>query len=708
MTLTVPRAGTTAGRAPEIRVEAPQTGAMIAGLGERMLQVGGALEQERLDRELRQTRLTAMERLQQLRTEFDGIGDPDVIDRDWPERTDALRAELVPDSMDPRIRDRAGEIFDEMRIVHSGGLGRRAMALRQSQRRVILAGMADVAVRAAAQGDPEPSQAYLDSHDEQLADAVAQGLIDPEQARTMSQSARREAATARALAMLREDPAGLAAALADPGQLRGLDGAEREGWITRADAAIGQAESARQAEIGRDLAEATRIAARGGRSAREAEMIASDEYLDHPDAEAFAQAVYLRDEMPGLALRPPAEIRETVAQIEAGTVGRAFELDVRDAARRLLEEAEEGWRTDPIGHAAEIGIMDFQELPDLATADPAELRRMLFQRRAQGDWFAANGYVERPAYFSAAEREQWGAAIGAGQTPAVRVQMAAAIASAFPPERLDDVLAEIGGDPVFAHTTGLLDATGSRALAEDIFEGQRALAQSDVPLPGVPQRRNAWFLNFSAAFLPEEAGIRDQLIGAADALYALRARGERRHADGRLDERLWLQAAHEVAGGTGTYGSRGARGGLQMVRGAATLLPSGIGAQEVERGLQMLGNLLPTMPGAPAGGIVLLDPRRVGGQPIRPDWVQEGEEREEAVERMLRALSPTGALPAFRDAVVDQPTWSRMRLQSLGGDRYRLVLLDETGAVYALPDGNGDNWVLSLNALLATGRGEAP
>ena len=50
--LTVPRAPTTVGRSATVRFEDPGTGQMAAQFGNRLLEFGTALENDRLDREM--------------------------------------------------------------------------------------------------------------------------------------------------------------------------------------------------------------------------------------------------------------------------------------------------------------------------------------------------------------------------------------------------------------------------------------------------------------------------------------------------------------------------------------------------------------------------------------------------------------------------------------------------------------------------------
>jgi hypothetical protein len=681
MTLTVPRAGVVAGRAAEIRVPEPEIAGDIAAFGARMQQVGQALTREQQGRQLGRARIDMMSGLNDLRLELENSGDPDLIDSSFSPRANALRDRIVG-NLPEAIRGDAALDFDDMTERNRFALGRVALGLRQSQHRVLLGDMQGQVVQSATGMDADSRAGFLDDFNAQIAEAVQAGVLDPEQGARLRDQTAAAMDRAEALRLQRDDPQALLAAL-EAGELFGQSEEDRQSWITRTRAAMETADRQRQAEVRDALREGTAIY-RAGRVPQNSDVLieAAREFEDMPEANSFGLALGLYEARPDFALLTPDDMRAALAQEQARGVGAKDELWIADAMRDALAEAEAAWAEDPIGHAEAIGLGAPPELPDPRTAaDPsarmalsAGLRRRLHFAEALRD----AGYVDDLTLFRPGERGQPGErdAFAEVADPMAPPPQRAALAWAFGDAFGEDARAratELGGDPVFAHVAGLVHFGGGERLARDIFEGQRALASGDVPLPAQNRLRQGFFVEFGALFDHEfEADARDPIIDAAMALYAHRARGDSAFSDGRISETLLNQTVHEVLGGTGTYDRRGAAGGVQTLNGHRVMVPAGVTNRDLSRAWRVVNSS--------------------HAQPDRRD-------------ALLREISVGGTVPSFGGEALDNATWQAARWVPVGHGRYALAYGQGDEETFAF-DETGDLWQFDLWALLRRAGGE--
>lgn len=684
MSLTLPRAGRIAGRAPELRVPTPQIGEDIARLGNVMAQVGGAIEAERNDRLFSRAQIDMMDGFNRLRLDLDQIGDPDARAQIWTQRVGELRRALV-DGLPAGIRDRAELRFEDMRARTEYAEGRDQWGLAQSQRRADLARAHDVTLSMAATGAPEEVDAAFEGYRELLQRQVSAGVITPERAEQDLSRWLGDYGQSRAEAMLRDDPQALLDGLDSP-DFQGLSPQQRESWRTRATARLEQASTEAQSALGRELREVRSVLLQGYEHASAERLAADPAVADHPDGPAFLATVRLRQQLPGFEGLPPATMREMLAEREAQPIqaGRDDEIALRGLMRDAIERAEENWARDPIGHATRLGRIDAVELPDLASAAPEDIARVMMARSAQADALVRRGYTDAPVLFTPDEREQLRAATSIEAHPDQRARLAAAAMVAFG-EDTPDLVGQISDDPVFRHVGGLVASGGSQVLAREIFEGQRALAGRDVPVPSEAARRHQWFVNFDGLFDNfAEGAMRDEIIASADALYAYRMRTNPNASDADVRAQTWLQSAHEVVGGTGTFDGTDARGGIQALRGQVTFIPPGMRASDVERQLNTLGR----------------------GLSYSGDYLEFGPEaetwrnRQVDMGRTWQRFSHDGAAPVIGGEVIDAGTIGAVALHAVGPDTYVLHWTNAEGQREIVFGDNGLPYRMSLRALM--------
>lgn len=699
MTLTVPRAGVVAGRAPQIQVEAPTTGADIAEFGQAMQRVGIGLERERNGRLLAQAKTGMMAGLNDLRLELENSGDPDLIDTGFPQRATALRDQLLSD-LPQSIRADAQIAFDDMAERNRFSLGRVAMELRHGQRRVALQDMQRTVVSGAAGADADLRAGLMEQFVQTVEENLQAGALNPEQAAKLIADTDASINTAEARRLLRDDPDALAQRL-ETGDIFGLDEEARQSWLTRARAEIDNRADAlaraaerdqrqREQEVGAELAEATRILKSGRMPENLDALTGSEMHLAHANAEAFGQALMLYERRPDFLRAPPDIMRQMIAEEEARPISSAGENDILSTMRAALVEAEQAWTDDPITASVTKQLGNPPSLPDdPASTPPGALAEALLQRSFYSESLLGNddlpGYLRSRddlRLFSNEERALFKQMADPSAPPSQRADLATAFALAFGDDA-PEWLTEISTDPVFDFVGGMVAAGGDPRLARSIFEGQRAIDNQDVPLPARPQRRQAWFVEFQGLFDNEfETGMRDAVIAAADALYAYRARGDASRTDGRISETAYMQAVHEVLGGTGEHGRRSARGGVQQINGHATLLPPHVAGREVERAWNAVGRELAF------GNLNVAD---LGDLDAETD-------------RIMRSLSATGSVPVFGGQVMDANTWANTGLRAIGDGRYALIYTHPTLGQTIAHDDQGQIFQLDLQALLERGR----
>ncbi|MFN3953211.1 MAG: hypothetical protein ACK4LQ_02080 [Pararhodobacter sp.] len=686
MTLTLPTAGTNAGRTPDLRVATPTLGSDIAEFGQVMSRVGFAIEAERNDRLLQRAQIDMMDGFNRLRLDLDQIGDPEQMEATFSARAQEMRDRHL-EALPQAIRQQAELRFDDLRARQAYAVGRQALDLRHSERRVMLSHARDVTLQGAHHGDADAREINFAQYAQVVQNAVALGVLNPEQGDAALRDWAVSVAQARAAALLLDAPEALLETL-DGADFEVLEPTAREALRTRATAAMETRATAAATALGRDLQSATRIIRAGYAYEGLDALLANPDALAHEHGPALAAAAAFQRQEPGFAVLPPSEQAAHLRIVERRPIGAGeeHELQTRAAMRAAHDASRQAWANDPVAHAQELALIDPGPLPDPLASDPQELAAALAQRAADAAALAARGYTEEPVMFRADERDAWRAAVAPEAPPPQRARLAALVAASLP-DAAPEIANQISDDPVFGFVGGLLAHGGSPRLAEEIFEGQRAIAGQHVPLPSEAARNHIWFTNFHSLFDNfAESGMRDQVMAATDALTAHRLRGDPSASENGVPQRVFVQAAHEAMGGSGQYDSRSARGGVQRVRGSLTILPEGVNGREVTAALGALAGELGQMPG------------QLDGLQLVPD------DQADRLRAAWRHLSISGAAPQVGGELISGRTLNSVRLHALGGTAYALIYAAPDGSELVLHDEAGNPFRLDIQRLLERGQ----
>jgi len=689
--MVVPTAGTDPGRAARApQLQTPQLGAAIADLGDTALQVGTALETDRLHLNRQRNTIDLTADMNDLRLSVEAMGDPDQAEAAWQSGVKDLRGRYLggpdgtPGAVDPKNAADFELTFEELANRQGFSLGKRTLALRQSERQANFLRYSDTASRVATSADPETRAALVAEGEDIIAQNLAAGVIDAETAELQRQGLRGDVANARAIGLIDEDPQAFITA-ADAGDFDGLSGDtlaryrnQATGALERqAAAAAREAEKAaetRQREIGEDLVAIREIAA-AGREAVDERKLADPAYQQHPEFGRTAAALDLREEQGQLQLKTPGELRALIEAEEGRSLARPWQTERLEVLRETLDDTLDEFAKDPIASAAARGLID--DAPLDFDAGPAGLGRDVLRRVREGYELADAGYTDTPTVFTAEERVELKSRLQATEDPRERAVLAATLAGTLPSDGPDSLVG-VTGDPLLGHVGMLASASGSVGLSAEILRGQEALARDNIKLPPIADRAETAFGVIETVFtdIPGGEAYRQAAVAAADALYARRM--GRVDPDEGFDEDVYQQAFHEVMGGIGKADSRSARGGVQDVRGMRTILPQGVAADRVDDTLDRLGIME-----------VATGPRQTATNQFD-------------AETLLAQLgqASNGQRPDILGELPDAATMASMQLQAVGDDTYVFVRPRSGGRPEVLLNDAGAQFTFSLRALL--------
>jgi hypothetical protein len=690
MTLTVPFAGTDAGRAARPVNEAPQTGNVIAAFGNQLKQVGDRLENDRLDREMGRLQVDMTKDLNDLRLQAESIGDPDQLDSFWQNGIAQLKqsyqtgqTEAGRPRVDPKIRDKWELGFDDLANRHAFAIGQNSLALRQSQRLATFADYEHVAGQQAALTDPGTRDQLYATYDEQVDGLQAKGLLSPEAAAAKKRDFRANTESANITALITEDPQAVLDGI-EMGAWPGLDAQAQASWTNKATNAIAaqDKEDERAAEVAaKDQAEKVKgrltdtiaILGKGRASTDEALLDNPEVAAQFPDLVAQARgAQALRDSGQAIEQMSPPELEALAAQMEKSPVTKKWQTEALDVVHGRLETAKKELDRDPITYAQSVGL----PVPPLDLTSADTMAEGLAARATFGGWMREKGYTATAPVLSLDEQSALKAMVDPkGNTPpADRARIAGVLADASPA-----LLASVAPDPAFAHVGGFLAAGGNQALATEVMKGEENIARGTVIMPPEKDRAAPFFASIGGLFdeLPAGGGrAREATMKTADALYAARNGLD---ASGQIDAEAYAQATHEAMGGTGTYGSREATGGIQDINGHVTFMPMGLSARRTDLGLRTLTDALADVP--------------VAGGAAKPRFA--------AAEGAVRAASESGNLPVINGQYLTADDWGAMQFIAVGNDRYVLARREGGALVRALDAKTGQEFHLSLSRLVS-------
>lgn len=680
MTLTVPKAGVFGGATASPRFEADQTGDMVAQFGQRMLEIGSQIKADRLDRQMNRVQVDMTRDLGEARNEFDQMGDPDEIDRLWPQRVAEIR-EKHRQSLDPENADRFDLAYDDLANRQAFAIGRRSIDLRQSQRMATWSDYRAVAGQQAVAVDADTREALYQQFDAQTDSLVSNGIMTPEKAAEEKRLFREQTQNTHVIGQISDDPQGFLDR-ADAGEYGYLPPEQVARYRAQATSNIAAAEARaiRQADldakeqsalIGRRLVEIAQIAD-ADRIAVDESFLALPEVQAHPDFPKAKAAIDLRTERADLPFMTPAQMDALIAQEESKPIDAPF----RAARLKVLEErrdaALEGWARDAIAFAEKSGFR-VPEMPDIEAAPVAEIEAAIQKRAAFAEGLLEGGFTKGVQALTLDEREALKSALSVDADPARRAELASALAR--------NNAAHLIEDPVAQHVGGLLVSGGSEALGRSILRGQQVLAQDNIVLPALKDRLDPAFDQIGALFADAQGGEATQasIVAATDALYAARQR--RVDPAAPINETVYKQALHEVMGGTGTFDSDEATGGVARVAGRLTVIPMGVSATSAERARKLLYR---DLIGVGAGGGPTADPSAK---------MRQGQDS-------MRQVSLSGGVPTIGGEVIGADDWDDAEFVATGPDEYQLVIPTQDGVITALDSDSKEPFVFSLTRLI--------
>lgn len=663
MSLTVPKAGIIAGRsATPQSAGADQTGAALSQLGDRMLQIGTQLEGDRLQRQAGRLQVDMAKDLNALRLEFDQMNDADRIDAEWQPRLEMVRqkyAEGVDENgrplVDRKHKDAVLTAFDDLANRHGMSVARHGIGVRASERAATRMTIVDEAVSQAASAAPEAAAAVKAMAMDRIATDLEAGHITHEQATREAQALMEATDDAVALQVIAQDPEAFLERAA-AGAFDGMDGVKRARYIVRAKSALATRETAaqkeqaraaelRSAEIGKQMQATIDVLAEGKPSPNE-QFVEDQEWQAHPDYPAFRARYDLINEKPGLMQMSPAELRAEIAAEQKAPASQKFQTERLGVLRGILEASEKGWQSDAPAYARQIGI-NIPELPQFDPTDPAAFGEAVATRSVLMGAIEAQDYTPRANVFSQAERAQLKPALAINADPGAKSALVTSVVKSVGREKAPAVLAELAGmdteaGRVIEHVTGLLARGADPALAQEVFEGQKMKAEGTVNMPGATMRRAMFDEMTGNMFANDPARL--QLMEMADALYAANAPGVDPEDTSRLGildgpaRDIYAAAVARALGATPDRNGNLTVGGLQEIRGAATLLPPGVPVASVEQALEAVERDL-------IGRYERIDPKNTLEQKyVEPDLGR------------LTAASVTGAAPNLGDP--DSPDYA--------------------------------------------------
>lgn len=611
MTLTVPTAGVSAGRAAQVRFDTPDTGAQIAGFGDRMLEIQSALKKDKKDREAKRLQLDLTREVGQARLDVEQLGSADELDAAWPERIAPLR-EKVAAIKDPALREDLDLYLTELTDRHAFALGTKALELRRSENEATWLGLRNELVTQAATADAATRAGLIPLGEDSINARLASGAIDAATAEAERQAFRRDVYKGAAALQIESDPQGFLTA-ADAGEYDTL-GEDLAGLRVTATNALQaqEAKATKAAEveakaksdaIDKRLRDMTTLI-RGGFTVADEDMLADPAVKASPVYPEVMAARALRAEKPGILLMTPAELRAERDRLKAAPVTEEWQTEKVKVLDQWLAEAEKGWASEPVATARKAGL-PVEPLPELDPENPVAFAEGLVKRLTVDAYVREKGYTKAPAIFDQEEAATLKAVLAPDADAAPKLALAEAVLAASEGQP-DRVLGALPRDDVFA---GAVDALrgSNRELAASMLRGQQKIALGTVKMPSNSDMTLLFDTVTAGVFDgPGDERLKARKMAEAAARYADLARGVDFDAqsgdngyrvpvagvtffDDNTAVDLFSQAIQDVNGAR--RDRNGATlGGVQIIRDAPVILPPSVSADEVETALDTIAD----------------------------------------------------------------------------------------------------------------------
>lgn len=707
MTLTVPKAGSTAGSAAQVRLEAPQGAGAMAQFGQVMAEVGRHVEDDQLRREAQRFTVDLTRDLNDLRLEVSQIGDPDQATATWDQRSTALRQSYMDgqtDSGRPRVSqknsDRFGLTFDQLHNQHSFSLGRQAVAARHAEYQANTLTYRHEALTQMSAADEDQRAVLAGQYSTMLGDMEAANVINAAQRAQLELAFLNDAENARAIGMVANDPQAYLDADA-AGKFDAMDAEARAQRRVQAQGNLDRAASATQRAIEAD--QTAEVKATGNRlgdmrdvlgagmQSEDLTFLETPQAKSHEDYSETMAALALANEQPDLGRMTLEQIDTLIAAEKARPVAKKYQTERLEFLAGLKVKVEAGYEKDAIAYAAQAGLY-VPDLPEFDPNDPKAYAEGLSARIEHGQYMQDQGYTKDVVVLSEAEQEQFEELVGSDQDPASRLTMVKAMAAAYGDEA-GGQSAKLAGDPVFGLAAGLIAQGLPDKTARDILSGQTKLAQKTVANPSRSQAIELFHEKTEGLFR-DQPHMTEAVLGAALAIYAEENPTEDpTELDGTKFNRAVQRAMGALPGDDGQLSV----GGLQTIgeigEDHLVPLPPRMPAQQVNDALERVGDQL--------GWHWKSDDPNYSGGPTTGGYIQPNVD-------LLASASLSDQVPDLGDPGGDdynpKDIWNDLQLAPLWpdgrqADSYVLFRMRGGRPVY-LQDTSGQTFVLSLGRLL--------
>lgn len=729
MSITIPRAGVIAGRAAQVRVEADQTGAVISEFGDAMMKQAAKWQAEKLDMAGKKAQIGIARDLGLARQEAEQLGDPEAIGTFWDTRYGEIREKWLNGTDEngqpliaPELREGLGLTLDELNNRHGLALGEKAIGLRQSQREAEWITMREqVTLDAASAGDPQSRAALLEIGEAAIDSRAAAGIITPAEAAREKIALRNDVTSARATALIAEDPAGFLDR-AEAGEFNAL-GAETlatrrvqaQSALDRMNAEAAKAaelmEQQQSAEIGKRLGVMTDLMSEGFTVTDEA-FLTDPRVQAHPDFPAAQAAQSLRDELPGIRQATVAELDAAIAAEEAAPKTHKYQTERVKVLRQWRDEAAARWNSNAVEQARRANM----PVPDLP-ADPTDpgFADRFAARLSLDEGLRGSGHTQTQAVLDDREKAALKATLAPAADPEAKLALADAVlrASRGNPGRALEVLE---ADPEFTRAVELMGRTGQTSTAEAILRGQQKLARKVTSLPPLGQRQ-LLFDELTQGAYADDPVLASKILSAASAIYADRAAGV--DPEGAASKVPFMsdteavdifRGAVELAAGIQSDGAgRNPVGGFAVVKGQGLVIPPGISARQVELAEEAVGYRLQGLVRIPEANATGFRGAAGGGGWYTRDSLKAVSGAEMPAQPsgldILTAASLDGRMPALGDEATASRRWDNMRFvrapgQPEGSDAYELRWVDQYGEEHPVRAVGGAPYRFSLSRLI--------
>ena len=687
MSITIPQAGSVAGRAAQVQIDQPDIGGFVAQVGSAVAQKMGQIKEQQRAVVYEKTQLDMTKETGLEYQRVSQLTDPVQRDAEWQEVEARIRDKYVNAKDEngqpiftPEEADALGLSFQGLTTKHALAIGEGNIKLTQSQQTAAwLEAKADIATTAAT-ADPDTMAALIEFGEAAIDRRVQQGIILPDQAVTEKQAFRAEVMNARATTALDQDPTAFIAA-ADEGiyddlgpervaQLKVTARAEADRRAAAA-ASLTEAEAKkRDAEIGARLGTIADLTL-DGRKVADVDLVRNppDEVKNHPDFPKAQAAVALADEIPNLRQMTVAELDALIKAEEDRTIVEEWDGQRLSVLREMREKKATALTTDPKTALVASGVIPDTDL----TFDPANLEAFaasLSEAVSLDALAREKGHTSRSAIFSAEQRANLKAVLAPGADADAQAALATAIVMGAK-GNVAAVLTDLEASPTFKRTVKILSLTGDTDMARTILRGQQKLdLDTTIKLPRADQI--AIFDKVTGgAFDDAPVALREELMAAAMAVYADGAKGIDPAADANAATNLYKASLLRVTGAQPDRNGSYTVGGLQEVNGALTVLPYGVSVDDVEASWQELGRRIE---GTYSGG--------TGRHGQGPGGTTITDFSAFAAASIYGGLPDLGSDPAAR--------WETLTLRRVGETEIYELVYEMNGRMVTVPEKDGD------------------